>query len=233
MPEVTGRKTTMSNARRRHNGPEPEKRRGTGRTHRGRETRRRLVDAAKAVFERDGFVHARITDICTTAGVSHGSFYTYFVTKEEIFTEVADSVELDLLTIGPAPEGTGPIGRIQSATEHYLRVFGANAKIMSVIHQVCTIDADVRATRLQRQNSFAQAVETHIRGLQESGHTDPRIDPAYAARALGGMVAHFTDHLFNTDNDFDLDTAGEQLTLIWVNALGIRDTTELRSTAHD
>ncbi|MFI5718894.1 TetR/AcrR family transcriptional regulator [Nocardia sp. NPDC051750] len=222
MPEVTGRKPAISNASRGRNAAGPEKRRGTGRTYRGRETRRRLLDAAKEVFERDGFVHARITDVCTTAGISHGSFYTYFVTKEEIFTEVADSIELDLLAIEPAPEDTDPVERIRLANEHYLRAYGANAKIMSVIHQVSTIDADVRATRLQRQNAFAEVIERRIRRLQESGDADPLVHPAYAAQALGGMVAHFADNLFNTDNDFDLETATEQLTRIWVNALGMR-----------
>ncbi|MFI5717598.1 TetR/AcrR family transcriptional regulator [Nocardia sp. NPDC051750] len=224
MPKVTGRKPAISNASRGRGAAEPEKRRGTGRTQRGRETRRRLLEAAVEVFERDGFVHARITDICTAAGISHGSFYTYFVTKEEIFTEVADSVELELLTTEPTPEDTDPVQRIRLANEHYLQVYGANAKIMSVIHQVSTIDPEVRDIRLQRQNAFAQAIERRIRLLQESGDADPGLEPAYAAHALGGMVAHFTDRLFNTENDFDPDTATEQLTRIWVNALGMRYT---------
>ncbi|MEU1981716.1 TetR/AcrR family transcriptional regulator [Nocardia sp. NPDC019395] len=229
MPKVTGRRPAISNASRGRGATEPEKRRGTGRTYRGRETRRRLLEAAKEVFERDGFIHARITDICTAAGISHGSFYTYFVTKEEIFTEVADSVEVELLTTEPAPEDTDPVQRVRLANEHYLRVYGANAKIMSVIHQVSTIDAEVRDIRLQRQNAFAQAIERRIHLLQESGEADTGIEPAYAAQALGGMVAHFTDHLFNTENDFDLDTATEQLTRIWVNALGMRYTAKPQS----
>jgi AcrR family transcriptional regulator len=222
MPETTGRRPAISNSSRGRNAADKAKRRGTGRTIRGRETRRRLLEAAKEVFERDGFVHARISDMCDAAGVSHGSFYTYFVTKEEIFTEVADSIELNLLTLEPAPGDTDPVERIRLANEHYLRAYGANAKIMSVIHQVSTIDPEVRTTRLQRQNAFAKAIERRILQLQEAGDADPEVDPAYAAQALGGMVAHFADHLFNTDNAFDLETATEQLTRIWVNALGMR-----------
>jgi AcrR family transcriptional regulator len=222
MAGTTDRKPAFSNASRGRNAPEKDKRRGTGRTIRGRETRRRLLEAAKEVFERDGFVHARISDICNSAGISHGSFYTYFVTKEEIFSEVAESIEQDLLTLEPAPADADPVERIRLANEHYLRAYGANAKIMSVIHQVSTIDAEVRERRLQRQSAFAQAIERRIRRLQESGDADPDVDPAYAAQALGGMVAHFADHLFNTDNAFDLETATAQLTRIWVNALGMR-----------
>ena len=61
-----------------------------GQTRRGAETRARLVQAAKEIFERDGFLEARITDIAQRAGVSHGSYYHYFDSKEQLFREVAE-----------------------------------------------------------------------------------------------------------------------------------------------
>lgn len=225
----------MPNAGRgRRGGAEIDKRRGTGRTGRGRETRRRLLEAAKAVFERDGFLHARIADICDNAGISHGSFYTYFVSKEEIFKEIADSVELDLLTLDPAPDDADPVERVRVTNEHYLRAYAANAKFMKVIHQVSTIDAEVLETRLQRQVAFARVIERRIRSLQEAGLADPAVHPTYAAQALGGMVAGFAEYLFNTDNafGFDLGTATDQLTRIWTNALGLRDATPGQATPH-
>src|SRR5690242_16840281 len=52
-------------------------------TPRGQRTRAALIAAARTVFERDGFINARITDIAETAGTAHGSFYSYFTSKEE------------------------------------------------------------------------------------------------------------------------------------------------------
>ena len=63
------------------------------RSRKGVETRARLIAAAKEVFERDGFLDARISDIAEQAGLSHGSFYHYFESKEEVFREVAAGVE--------------------------------------------------------------------------------------------------------------------------------------------
>ena len=63
------------------------------RSRKGIETRARLVDAAKHVFEDDGFLEARISDIAERAGLSHGSFYHYFESKEEVFLEVAVAQE--------------------------------------------------------------------------------------------------------------------------------------------
>src|SRR5271155_5456762 len=63
------------------------------RSRKGIETRARLVAAAKEVFEEDGFLDARISDIAEKAGLSHGSFYHYFESKEEVFREVAAAGE--------------------------------------------------------------------------------------------------------------------------------------------
>ena len=51
-------------------------------TARGRRTRAALLDASRRVFERHGFVNAKISDIATEAGVAQGSFYNYFDSKE-------------------------------------------------------------------------------------------------------------------------------------------------------
>jgi AcrR family transcriptional regulator len=221
---VPERKTLVPNAGRGRLDETDAKRRGTGRTRRGRQTRQQLVDGARTVFERDGFVHARIADICDAAGTSHGSFYTYFVSKEQIFNEVVDSVEVDLLTIDPAPADADPVERIRVANRHYLETYRSNAKIMQVIHQVATIDDEVRKTRAQRQADFARAIERRTSVLQQAGLADAGVDLAYASQALGGMVAYFAELMFNSehDYDYDLETAVEQLTRIWVNALGIR-----------
>ncbi len=49
--------------------------------------------------------------------------------------------------------------------------------------------------------------------------------------ALGGMVARFAEMMFVGGNAFDLDTAVEQLTLLWSNALGLRDNARPRARA--
>ena len=51
------------------------------------ETRQRVYDAALAVFRRDGVAPARIDDIATTAGVSRGTFYFHFPTKDDVLLE--------------------------------------------------------------------------------------------------------------------------------------------------
>jgi AcrR family transcriptional regulator len=58
----------------------------TPKTARGRRTLRQLLDAAAEEFGEKGFHEASISQITQRAGVAIGSFYTYFDSKEEVFT---------------------------------------------------------------------------------------------------------------------------------------------------
>ena len=54
-------------------------------TERTRATRRKLLDAAKSIFAKDGFEAARLEDIAADAGYTRGAFYANFKSKEDIF----------------------------------------------------------------------------------------------------------------------------------------------------
>lgn len=58
---------------------------------RAAETRRKIVAAAKKLITEKGFENVAIEDIAKEAGVSTGSFYTYFKKKEDIIEELNQS----------------------------------------------------------------------------------------------------------------------------------------------
>ena len=197
------------------------------RSAKGRRTRARLIDAGKRVFERDGFLQARISDIAAEAEVSHGSFYHYFDSKESLFREIAAEVEVRLLSMDDSGSDeehlAGPIDRIRAANRSYLTAYRDEAAIMRVIEEVSRYDADVRLVRTERDDALAARLQAAIARLQAEGLADSRIDTHYAAEALGGMVARFAETLFFGNGAFDLDTAVEQLTLLWANSLGLKE----------
>jgi AcrR family transcriptional regulator len=53
-------------------------------------TRLRLLEAAEAVFIRDGFQAAKLEDIAKAAGYTRGAFYANFQSKEDLFITVAE-----------------------------------------------------------------------------------------------------------------------------------------------
>ena len=56
----------------------------TTRQARAVETRKKIIQAAKVLIAAKGFAETSIEDIAKQAGVSTGSFYTYFKKKEDV-----------------------------------------------------------------------------------------------------------------------------------------------------
>jgi AcrR family transcriptional regulator len=201
------------------------------RSRKGIETRARLVEAAKQVFERDGFLDARISDIAEQAGLSHGSFYHYFESKEQVFREVASEVDellaspINDVILDPSSPAT-PQERIRSAIRLHLERYRAEARIMSVIEQVSRFDPELRAIRAGRHGRHLDQVAESIRNLQRHGLADEHLDPAIAAAGLGSMTYRFPElWLIEKLVHCDLDRAAEQLALLFVHALGMSDGT--------
>jgi AcrR family transcriptional regulator len=203
---------------------------GPPRSRKGVETRARLVEAAKLVFERDGFLEARVSDIAKEAGLSHGSYYHYFDSKEQLFREVAEQQEARL-TAPPDPgaeprvepvDPVAPIDRIRRANRRYFERYRDEAPIMGVIEQVSRYDAQVNAGRMDRMKHFAERSERSIRDWQAARLVDPDLDPQLAADALGAMTARFAElWLVQGYREYELDVVVDQVTRLWANALGL------------
>jgi AcrR family transcriptional regulator len=199
------------------------------RSRKGVQTRARLLDAAKQVFEEDGFLEARISDIAERAGLSHGSFYHYFESKEEIFREVVAATDerlsapLDAVILDPSSTAA-PQERIHEAIRRHFESYRKEARIMGVIEQVSRYDEHVRASRLARHKQYNKQVADSIRQLQRHGLADPNLDPAIAAAGLGSMTSRFAEMwLVQGFVDCRFEQAVEQITRLFVNALGLKD----------
>jgi AcrR family transcriptional regulator len=62
-------------------------------------SRARLLEAARDVLGNLGYEGTRVDDIASAASMSHGAFYRYFASKEEIFREVATPAVEDVLVL--------------------------------------------------------------------------------------------------------------------------------------
>jgi AcrR family transcriptional regulator len=193
---------------------------------RGARTRRALVDAAREVFERDGFLDARITDITATAGVAAGSFYTYFANKDDAFTAVIEELNEEMLHPRiEAGDREDPIAAIAAANEAYLKAYRRNARLMGLMEQVAQINDDFRRVRLRRVRAFADRNARALARLQQRGLVDPGLDPKLAAHALSAMVSRMAYLRYVQGfGSGSTETLARTITQLWVNALRIPTT---------
>jgi AcrR family transcriptional regulator len=200
--------------------PEPT---SAPRTARGARTRAALVAAARTVFERDGYLNARLTDIAAEAGLATGSFYTYFAGKEEVFAAVLAEVQEEMLHphVREMTDSDDPVALIEAANRAYLLAYRRNAALMRLLEQVATIDEDVREIRRRRGQSFAERNARSIRDLQARGLADPELDPLLAAGALSSMVGRMAYTAYVVGEQWDVEELVATLTRLWANALKI------------
>ena len=49
-----------------------------------------IIDAALKIFSKNGYVNTRMTDIAEEAGLSYGSLYHYYESKDSLFNTIAE-----------------------------------------------------------------------------------------------------------------------------------------------
>jgi AcrR family transcriptional regulator len=192
-------------------------------TSRGVSKRLALIEAARQVFERDGFLDAKISDIAKAAGAATGSVYTYFDDKEQIFFAVMEQVQEEMLhpRLGDVRQGDDVVAAIEAANRSYLDVYRRNAGLMAVLEQVSTINNDFRDLRRRRGDVFVQRNSRAIQRLQAAGRADPDLDPTIAARAMTGMVSRLAYQAFILKERMPFEQLVATSTQLWVNALRI------------
>ncbi|HEY1594885.1 MAG TPA: TetR/AcrR family transcriptional regulator [Thermoleophilaceae bacterium] len=194
-------------------------------TARGLATQAALVRGARQVFERDGFIDARIADITEAAGTALGSFYTYFQSKEEIFNAVVDALGeegLNLPSLGYlADPETDVAASISAHHRAYLEAYQRNARLMSVVEQVTNVSDSFRRRRTRRAQSTVKAGRDAIVRLQATGRADPSLDPVATVRGLSSMVSRtaYITFVLEEEGPEAIDELVATLTRLWVSAL--------------
>jgi AcrR family transcriptional regulator len=195
-------------------------------TPRGARTRAKVIAAAQALFERDGYLDVSVADIAKRAAVAHGTFYTYFDSKEDVFAEVADELVVDFQSALAAepqlPHGHSVSERIEQTNRSYLSVYARRARMMAVLEQVATFNPRLAAIRRASRRMWLQRNTAAVQRWQEQNLVDPEIDASYAASVLGSMVdrSAYVWNVLGEPHDFEM--AVEQLTRLYCNALGLK-----------
>jgi AcrR family transcriptional regulator len=200
-------------------------------SERGRLMRARLLVAARKVFEADGFLDARVTDISAAAGVAHGSFYTYFRSKTDVFRALVAGTMDDLYASlgggvpdrdpGRPGDAAAAVQRIDRANRRFVAMYRENTALMALFEQVTTFDPEVRALRQAARERMVARVRHSIERMQADGLVAPDLDAAYSAQGLVAMVNGLVHYWLVLGADFDEDRLVASMSRLWAQALGL------------
>src|SRR3989337_4485702 len=134
------------------------------------ETRRtQILDAAVRVFARRGFDRATIKDIARSAGLSEGSIYNYFRSKEELLVHI-------------------PHHLVRPALVPLLETMAAPATIAEVERQLLVV-AEGIVGRIKENAWFLKVFVSALPRLSPSARERyTSLLPLYAAERLEGVL---------------------------------------------
>jgi AcrR family transcriptional regulator len=83
--------------------------------------RQKILDAARQVFFRDGFIAANLDEVAAIAGVAKGTLYRYFANKADLYVALlADNGDKFVAKLRDAASGTGSASdRIRAVGKFY------------------------------------------------------------------------------------------------------------------
>lgn len=150
-----------------------------------------ILDAALQVFSEQGLARARVEDIATQAGVSKGTVYLYFDSKEDLFREsvrnrIARTVEM-LEAAAPPGNSVARIQRFIDAYWQHLRqpMFGSIYRLI-----LAELPQFPGFTQFYGEEVSGRVIELAAHIVQEGvdeGRFRP-IDPMVAARMIVGLI---------------------------------------------
>jgi len=159
--------------------------------HRER-VREKIVQSARRMFNRHGFNAVSIDDVMADAGLTRGSFYSYFESKSDLYSESITAIlseklidNWDGVSIDPrAPDIAAQIIGDYLSVGHFENIDGSCPLI--------ALPNDVSRTEASVKRAFESVLKVLIdifeQGLERKG--DPARQRALAITALcvGGMV---------------------------------------------
>ncbi len=109
-----------------------DKRAPTERDRQREETHRRLLDTALDLYRRDGIEAASIEEIANRAGVSRGTFYFHFPTKDDVLLELIAEREVGLCErIAGMPEATPFLEVIDAVADEIAGTWAEEPQLLS------------------------------------------------------------------------------------------------------
>ena len=154
----------------------------------GRKTLRRLLDAAIVVFDQRGYHAARVDDIVRVAETSHGTFYLYFSSKEDLFRALVADVTEEMRLLA---ESLPPIGSNKAGYDELRRWLDRFYGIYEHYHPVIRAWTETNPQNPELARTGAQVLRRFVRQLErrvEEHDPSPVSDPATAALAMVSML---------------------------------------------
>jgi TetR/AcrR family transcriptional repressor of nem operon len=155
----------------------------------GEQTRRKIIEAAAPIFNKQGYEGSSLNDLMEAAGLKKGGIYRHFTTKEELAAEAFDYTwdaawNARLLHVDEQANGIDKLKRlIANFVEHRSPVAGG-CPILNTATDSDDGNTVLRARVAKALRSWLSRLQTIVEQARERGETRPGVDPKAVATLI-------------------------------------------------
>jgi AcrR family transcriptional regulator len=185
---------------------------------RGRNTKRRLLDAGESVLASKGYHATRVDDVVKLAETSHGTFYLYFSNKEELFralaAEVAEEMQALALDLEPLRAGATGRARLQRWITQFVEVYVRHGSVIRA-----WTEAEIGGSEFGRLGTDLLTQFTGVIVARIEEVAPPDLDPTIASLVIVAMLERLNYYALTNQVHIEPDAIAETLARVTHAAL--------------
>ncbi|NLU10296.1 MAG: TetR/AcrR family transcriptional regulator [Tepidanaerobacter acetatoxydans] len=164
------------------------------------EKRSRILDAAAAVFSKEGYHQAKVEDIARIAGIGKGTIYLYFKNKRHLYyCMIKEIYDIFLESIYTQIECENDLKKaLKTITEYTFDFLDSHKeKANLLINRPGTVDEDIQAWLFAQKQKIVDFLAQIIKKYADSNNCDRDFDSTLVAHCfLGALAALMAERLF-------------------------------------
>src|SRR5690625_3033934 len=151
--------------------------------NKGEESKQRLLQAAEELFSQKGLHSTRVGDIVSKAGLTQAAFYLYFKSKDDLFQQLLQEFDRQLVEMSDAGKQAADIPskdihqHVNNTFVHLFYLFGRNPNLTRIALQHAD-DSD------QVRRKIVEQIANNMESNQRSGIVSAEIDTRIAAESI-------------------------------------------------
>ena len=162
--------------------PDLSSRRG----RRRQELRQRIIEAAIALFDEQGFDSTKVSEICDRADVANKTFFNYFPTKSDLLREIAQGA-LDLF-LGEIEAARKAPGGTRERLRALFERIADNALAAGPMHRELLAEIIHVAHESRTEREQARRLHQAFRALVRDGRSAGDVDTAHTVETQTDML---------------------------------------------
>lgn len=149
----------------------------------GERSKRKLFEAAEELFAQKGLQSTRVGDIVAKAGLTQAAFYLYFKSKEDLFQQMLQEFDRQLVLLGDAGKQAATLApkdihqHVKSTFIQLFSLFGRNPYLTRIALQHADDSEKIRI-------KIVEQIVNNMERNKRLGIVSPHIDTWVAAESI-------------------------------------------------